>query len=132
MAKKQTRRSLSVSRAAYEALIQLAHTRRVPAARIVEAFIRSECGLPEAQLSSERKTALEMRVVRKPTPDEFAEYRAARESRLRVALDAKHSASAEQREREALEAAERNPCRLEKCSREGLHTAHDVPARGVR
>lgn len=115
MARKQTRRSVSVSREAYDALRAKCDADGVAMSAIVEAYVRKLCGLGPslavAGVVERRAGALAAAAVaeaacdtpRVPLPDRAALDRIAA-TRLRAKLDA---AAERRRER----AAEANPCR---------------------
>lgn len=126
MAKKQTRRSVSLSRAVYDAAVKLAAERGVSLASLVELGLRSQ-GLeaPEGMHYDP--------VARAYVGNDAAKERnmdAAREA-IAVRIAERHRgvvcsfAEIERRQREHEAKAIANPCRAEYCRIQGLHPADD-------
>lgn len=119
MARKQSRRSVSVSREAYDALRAKCDADAVAMSAIVEAYVRKLCGLgPSLAVAGaveRRAGALAAAAVASPRvpPLDRAEIDRIAATRLRAKLDAEAAA---RRER----AAEANPCRRN-CGDESWH-----------
>ncbi len=118
MAKVQTRRTISISREAHERAKEWADGKGQSLSSLIEAYIRRETGLPERE-TVQVKGRQELRPQQSPYP------RAPRASvasvrRSTMADIAARAAALEERHERALN----NPCRMEHCSRHGLHEAH--------
>lgn len=121
MAKKQTRRSVSVSRTVYDAAAKLAAARGVSIASLVEAGLRMQ-GL-EAPEGVHYDPVSRSMVADIATRERFG-------MTVRQALAVKPVATpsfadVEQRAREHEQHALEHPCRAEYCRITGLHAADD-------
>ena len=120
MAKKQTRRTFSVSRATYDAAVEAAARAGVSASEWVTNLIRAAC--PE--LPPQIHGSASRHVQPAPAMDAFREV-----VRNRIAARAKPIVLSieeiERRQREHEQQALANPCRREYCRIMGLHAADD-------
>lgn len=147
MAKKQTRKSLSISRECWEKAVELAKAQGVSLSSIVENYLRAEVGLPPVFTSwsmpgSRTKTGsrtiptgvpfctvhaiptpcrfcakVPRSPVKSPTLGDIAQQIAVKAEDLRI------------RTAEAEERAFANPCRRSTCRNKALHEAHEPEVR---
>lgn len=120
MAKRQTRRGVSLNRGVYERLSQVCAAHNASMASVVETLIRHWLELGTFA-DGEAAFSDELVVGVKATPAPSPAIVARRQSSLRLTLDAR---KVEQLRRDFEARANANPCRREQCSILGLHPAH--------
>lgn len=128
MAKKQTRRSISLSKVSYEALKVHCEAAGISMSQMVEIVLWEKLGLPKP--IQKQPPVDVVRALEESTPKVRAPDPAPRNLGERIALQqrkiaSKEAAEAAVRQREFEEASWRNPCRISGCRTLGLHPAHD-------
>lgn len=141
MAKRQTRRSISVSKEVFYRAQALAREQEMSLSQLIETMLRGELGLPPNEYSpSVRKTQREKRERMAQESKEIIRQRAEERAELHQQKwqedkKKRERAIAEETSRRAIEKTaeyERrtfeNPCREEKCHIIGAHPAHEDAA----